>query len=860
MATMVHKKTNKIICVLAYTLLEWTLIGLLLINAFFSFVIAKFAAYFGLRPPCILCSRVDHLFEPAEKPSYRRLLCDDHAAEISGLGFCSTHRKLAEASEMCEDCAVARAAPSGADRAVALLSWMKRSEDGEKDLRCSCCDVSLESGFYSPYLFLKPSWPPAMECTEKEDLVEHLVEDGDRDEEVDREVEEKKDEEISSFVRIKDSSLEMLTVGVDDGLVEDERVVPVELIDSTTMNKSDGDYWPSEYQFVVCHSAVDVVASALDAESVPVPELIEVIKECSSEPSAEVVDEECLSQHQNVVVSPVTEVVDIENEPFDLAKVFGEMQDIEMGSIAASEDQGEAQASEEDEKTMDVEATCEISIGSEICDQEQIDQVHVDGPVLLSVEIEDQSSLSLIEAADNGQGTVVEVEQVDASEPVEANARGVDCLCICPEPNEGDEDRAPETPTYIEGIHALHKRFLYERRESGTESIDGSVASEIEGSEPLTVEQLKTALKSERKALSALYSELEEERSASAIAANQTMAMITRLQEEKAAMQMEALQYQRMMEEQSEYDQEALQLLNELMIKREKEKQELEKELEFYRKKVLLYEARERRINSNTKSGTSSASLSAEESDDVSLESNEGDECSYSLHESNQNTPLNAVLSSETDQEAAKHLITLDESLAEFEEERLSILEQLKALEEKLFTLDGEAVCGNGEVIKHFAKENGHDLNGHHASSCDDQNGDVNGFLDEPSTDGKQDCKCRSICFKGKRLLPLFDAIDVENEDETCTKEGVTDASPESLSRFAMDQKKLAIAEEVDNVYERLQALEADREFLKHCIRSLKKGDKGMDLLEEILQHLRDLRSVELRVRNAGDALASLSA
>ena len=46
-----------------------------------------------------------------------------------------------------------------------------------------------------------------------------------------------------------------------------------------------------------------------------------------------------------------------------------------------------------------------------------------------------------------------------------------------------------------------------------------------------------------------LYAELEEERSAAAIAANQMMAMINRLQEEKAAIQMEALQYQRMMEE-----------------------------------------------------------------------------------------------------------------------------------------------------------------------------------------------------------------------------------------------------------------------------------------------------------------------
>ena len=95
--------------------------------------------------------------------------------------------------------------------------------------------------------------------------------------------------------------------------------------------------------------------------------------------------------------------------------------------------------------------------------------------------------------------------------------------------------------------------------------------SDIEGGE-VTIDKLKSALKSERKALSTLYAELEEERSASAIAANQTMAMINRLQEEKAAMQMEALQYQRMMEEQSKYDHEALQLLNELMMKREKER------------------------------------------------------------------------------------------------------------------------------------------------------------------------------------------------------------------------------------------------------------------------------------------------
>jgi hypothetical protein len=57
------------------------------------------------------------------------------------------------------------------------------------------------------------------------------------------------------------------------------------------------------------------------------------------------------------------------------------------------------------------------------------------------------------------------------------------------------------------------------------------------------------------------------------------------------------------------------------------------------------------------------------------------------------------------------------------------------------------------------------------------------------------------------------------------------------------------------HVYERLQTLEADREFLKHTIKSLRKGDEGMKLLQEIAQHLRDLRRVELKARNFSDVM-----
>lgn len=96
---------------------------------------------------------------------------------------------------------------------------------------------------------------------------------------------------------------------------------------------------------------------------------------------------------------------------------------------------------------------------------------------------------------------------------------------------------------------------------------------------------LKRHVRLDRKSLMALYMELDEERSASAVAANNAMAMITRLQAEKAAVQMEALQYQRMMEEQAEYDEEALQAASEMLIRREDEIKALETELAIYRDK-----------------------------------------------------------------------------------------------------------------------------------------------------------------------------------------------------------------------------------------------------------------------------------
>ncbi|KAI3960163.1 hypothetical protein MKW98_016887 [Papaver atlanticum] len=163
-------------------------------------------------------------------------------------------------------------------------------------------------------------------------------------------------------------------------------------------------------------------------------------------------------------------------------------------------------------------------------------------------------------------------------------ARGIDLPNDMTSPRilgNAEELKNSEASSEI-GMQILQRRITLERNESNL-SLDGSIVSEIEGES--VVDRLKRQVEYDRKSMNALYKELEEERNASAIAANQAMAMITRLQEEKATLHMEALQYLRMMEEQSEYDVEAIQKAHDLLARREKEMQDLEAELEIYKEK-----------------------------------------------------------------------------------------------------------------------------------------------------------------------------------------------------------------------------------------------------------------------------------
>ncbi|KAF1870867.1 hypothetical protein Lal_00030177 [Lupinus albus] len=140
-------------------------------------------------------------------------------------------------------------------------------------------------------------------------------------------------------------------------------------------------------------------------------------------------------------------------------------------------------------------------------------------------------------------------------------------------------DSANNSPRWS---YKINRKSPLEKTEHASDSNEANIQTDFDDA---ILNNLKRQVRLDRKSLMALYMDLDEERSASAVAANNAMSMITRLQAEKAAVQMEALQYQRMMEEQAEYDEEALQASNDMIIKREEEIKVLETELEIYRNK-----------------------------------------------------------------------------------------------------------------------------------------------------------------------------------------------------------------------------------------------------------------------------------
>lgn len=136
---------------LASAVLEWLLILFLFVNAIFSFLVTKFAHCCKLQTPCLLCSRLDHVFGSKKLGYYWELICGNHKLEISSLVLCHAHNKLVDVHGMCETCFFSFATINKSNAETYRLLVGKLGEDtlcgfdhdpkicSSSTRHCSCC-------------------------------------------------------------------------------------------------------------------------------------------------------------------------------------------------------------------------------------------------------------------------------------------------------------------------------------------------------------------------------------------------------------------------------------------------------------------------------------------------------------------------------------------------------------------------------------------------------------------------------------------------------------------------------------------------------------------------------------------------
>ncbi|XP_065036701.1 myosin-binding protein 2-like [Musa acuminata AAA Group] len=354
------------------------------------------------------------------------------------------------------------------------------------------------------------------------------------------------------------------------------------------------------------------------------------------------------------------------------------------------------------------------------------------------------------------------------------------------------------------GLQNIAKRLSVERTNSSLETFDASiVVSDIEGE--TSVDRLKRQIELDRKCMSALYKELEEERSASTIAANEAMAMINRLQEEKAAMQMEAFQYLRMMEEQAEYDQEAIHKLNDVINERDKELLDLETEFERYRRRHRGAEPEEKRtvsVGDLESTGLSPATTPRFMESRELLSPASTRRRTRSLYRSM--SEKIDMIPQEGDGHGAKDL-----ELG-FEEEKVHILACLRRLQNKFSMLPTDKVRADDTIVD-VNLENSH---------------------------------------SGVEVLP-------DNGSSPSRTHSNVEASTTMDNQFSADQHDTSdacrdmnsVQEEVAKLIKRVVELDADREFIGHTMNALNYGNDGVLLVQEIACQLKELRRIPLAAK-----------
>lgn len=879
--------------VLCSAVLEWLLMLLLFLDALYSYLVMKFARLCKLQTPCLLCSRLDHILGNEKTGFYWNLICKVHKSEISSLAFCHVHQKLADVHDMCEGCLLSFATEkkSNPETYRSLVGKLGMALDGNEDIDLKLPPVTnsdgLQNGLHGddvaevpllkkdPVLLMRTcsccfnsfrNKPHAVSSLQNKSTgvdpaefgISLLNAIGRNDLHHQDDLSKTRENSLGPtatyhlgnqhFDRLSHIGYSELKVNSDS-----ESEVPSSddddgntLVHGTEELKQDSDSrcpQPEPVSMISNSLSTTISDDAAPEKSIHPPHLMREPSDSIPEKQLHVSESHDISSlASSIAAGHVLEEVnwsrgDLGADP-PLSKVMpqgpqvpSEVSNMKVDILETHDDVHISTSCGEVSKDL---SSTEINLKTEqiMGDTGSSLNTHMDlnDAYKLAVGNKDNSTSSNFTEVITGRDSSKVQEDLKLLISQISAAKGLETRW---------SDMSPSPRVYGQGdepvLQNITKRLSIERNESGLESLEGSLVSEVEGES--TVDRLKRQIELDRKSISLLYKELEEERGASAIAANQAMAMITRLQEEKAAMQMEALQYQRMMEEQAEYDQEALQKSNEVLSQREKEIQDLEAELEIYR---------------NHFSDGSLADRVPEKFDDVVPR---------------ENNPSSTTLEKESGISKWSGSGPLKVPLLDFEDEKDYISNCLKKLEKKLHLFSNNGVYidvsrfdvkqdeysekryedGHRNVaLDHDVKINGeyleeavgvNDLEHPHWTNLSQENSQTGGSV---LSGNKKPSNSKTSSFVSSQVVQ---STTPQNHEDS------SDGYRQYLSLVDKECDLATLENEFSHLNERLEALEADHNFLEHTINSLRNGDDGVQFIQEIACHLRELRRIGITRR-----------
>jgi hypothetical protein len=215
-------------------------------------------------------------------------------------------------------------------------------------------------------------------------------------------------------------------------------------------------------------------------------------------------------------------------------------------------------------------------------------------------------------------------------------------------------------------------------------------------------------VKIQRKKANVAVAELEQEQTAASSSAEEAMAMIHRLQNEKSAAEIQANQFRRMAEQKLEYDDEVIESLQWTITRHESHRSVLEEQLRVYREelKQFIGEDEVNQIEAAVSKGRSFKNNEAVENEAVEDEVVSSSEDENEAVDENEAIEDEVVNSFEDENEAVENEVVYENEAVEGEvvnssEDKIEAVvdEVVNSSEDKNEAVENEAVDENEVVI-----------------------------------------------------------------------------------------------------------------------------------------------------------------